>query len=84
MSNKVSDANLNYLRRFAPNLTDEKILAEFSNLDLQTEELDAKSRYDIAEKLIEGYDAQLLVATEQREKTELQQAITKSRGDKQF
>jgi len=33
----VSDANLKYLRRFAPNLTDDKILARFveSPLDLE-------------------------------------------------
>jgi len=37
IKNEVSDANLNYLRRFAPNLTDDKILARFveSPLDLE-------------------------------------------------
>jgi phytoene dehydrogenase-like protein len=37
IKNEVSDANLKYLRRFAPNLTDEKILARFveSPLDLE-------------------------------------------------
>ncbi len=37
IKNQVSDANLNYLRRFAPNLTDDKILARFveSPLDLE-------------------------------------------------
>jgi phytoene dehydrogenase-like protein len=37
IKNEVSDANLKYLRRFAPNLTDDKILARFveSPLDLE-------------------------------------------------
>ena len=37
IKNDVSDANLKYLRRFAPNLTDDKILARFveSPLDLE-------------------------------------------------
>ena len=37
LKNKVSDAQLNYLRKFAPNLTDDKILAKFvmSPLDLE-------------------------------------------------
>jgi phytoene dehydrogenase-like protein len=37
LKNKVSDAQLNYLRRFAPNLTDDKILGRFvmSPLDLE-------------------------------------------------
>jgi phytoene dehydrogenase-like protein len=37
IKNLVSDANLNYLRRFAPNLTDDKILARIveSPLDLE-------------------------------------------------
>ena len=37
IKNKVSDAQLNYLRRFAPNLTDDKILARFvmSPIDLE-------------------------------------------------
>ncbi|MFY9531118.1 MAG: NAD(P)/FAD-dependent oxidoreductase, partial [Candidatus Acidiferrales bacterium] len=37
IKNQVSDANLNYLRRFAPNLTDDKILARFveSPLDIE-------------------------------------------------
>jgi phytoene dehydrogenase-like protein len=37
IKNQVSDANLNYLRRFAPNLTDDKILARIveSPLDLE-------------------------------------------------
>jgi len=37
IKNQVSSANLNYLRRFAPNLTDDKILARFveSPLDLE-------------------------------------------------
>ena len=37
IKNEVSSANLNYLRRFAPNLTDDKILAQFveSPLDLE-------------------------------------------------
>ncbi len=37
LKNKVSDAQLNYLRRFAPNLTDDKILGKFvmSPLDLE-------------------------------------------------
>jgi phytoene dehydrogenase-like protein len=37
IKNEVSDANLKYLRRFAPNMTDDKILARFveSPLDLE-------------------------------------------------
>ena len=37
IKNQVSDANLNYLRRFSPNLTDDKILARIveSPLDLE-------------------------------------------------
>jgi phytoene dehydrogenase-like protein len=37
LKNKVSDAQLSYLRKFAPNLTDDKILAKFvmSPLDLE-------------------------------------------------
>ncbi|MBZ5700069.1 MAG: NAD(P)/FAD-dependent oxidoreductase [Acidobacteriia bacterium] len=37
IKNQVSDAQMNYLRRFAPNLTDDKILARFvmSPLDLE-------------------------------------------------
>ena len=37
LKNKVSDAQLNYFRRFSPNLTDDKILARFvmSPLDLE-------------------------------------------------
>jgi phytoene dehydrogenase-like protein len=37
LKNQVSDAQLNYLRRFAPNLTDDKILARYvmSPLDLE-------------------------------------------------
>ena len=37
IKNEVSDANLEFLRRFAPNLTDDKILARFieSPLDLE-------------------------------------------------
>jgi phytoene dehydrogenase-like protein len=37
LKNKLSDAQLSYFRRFAPNLTDDKILARFvmSPLDLE-------------------------------------------------
>jgi putative peptide zinc metalloprotease protein len=62
-------------------VTKGQILAELSNVDFQTEELDAKSRYDIAQQLIDGYKAQLLAATDTREKLDLQQAVAKSTGD---
>ena len=57
------------------------ILAEFSNLDLQSEEYDAKSRYDIARQLITTYEYQFGTTTNPQEKTDLQQAIAKWRGD---
>jgi putative peptide zinc metalloprotease protein len=60
-----------------------QMLAEFSNLDLQAEELDAKSRKDIAHQLIDGYRAQLVSATDSQEKTGLKQAIAKSIGDEE-
>jgi len=59
------------------------ILAEFNNLDLLAEELDAKSRMDIAHVLISGYNAQFLIATDPQEKIGLKQAIAKSSGDEE-
>ena len=57
------------------------LLAEFSNLDLQAEEESAKTRYNIAERMIAGYNAQLLLATDVQERRQLQQAIAKATGD---
>jgi phytoene dehydrogenase-like protein len=41
IKNQVSDANLNYLRRFAPNLTDDKILARIVESPLDLERMNA-------------------------------------------
>jgi putative peptide zinc metalloprotease protein len=56
-------------------------LAEFSNLELQAEEASNKTRYNIAQRLLDGYNAQLLVATDPQERRQLQQAIAKAGGD---
>jgi putative peptide zinc metalloprotease protein len=57
------------------------ILAEFSNLDLQAEEDSAKTKYNIAQRVIEGYDAQLLATADANEKHNLVQALARARGD---
>lgn len=41
IKDQVSDANLNYLRRFAPNLTDDKILARIVESPLDLERMNA-------------------------------------------
>lgn len=41
IKDQVSDANLNYLRRFAPNLTDDKILARIVESPLDMERMNA-------------------------------------------
>jgi putative peptide zinc metalloprotease protein len=59
------------------------LLAELSNLELQAEEEAAKTRLNIADRLINSYNAQLMVATDQVEKRNLAQAIAQKTGDKE-
>ncbi len=43
LKNKVADANLNYLRKFAPNLTEDKILARTVDSPLDIERMNANA-----------------------------------------
>jgi len=59
------------------------ILAEFSNLELQAEELDAKTQLDIARQKIVGYNAQFLSSTDPDERKDLKLAIAKTSGEEE-